>query len=152
MLDVGPDPSTSRIALLETDIQTGRYIALSYCWGNTGQQAVTTTANFQARKHGIDIGELPQTFQDAILLARELQVRYLWIDSLCIIQDDENDWETEAPMMSQVYANSISQLRLVVQRVRRKDAFLRYDYHHTFQLIAFQKESEQCEILQNLLE
>lgn len=106
ILDLGTDPSISRIALIESDAQYGRYIALSYCWGKAGEQLTTTTATLEDHKHGINIGELPQTFQDIVLLARKLEVRYIWIDSLCIIQDDENDWEAEAPKMSQVYSNS----------------------------------------------
>src|SRR5438034_1924444 len=46
---------------------------------------------------------LPKTFQDAVLLTRALGVRYLWIDSLCIIQDDEKDWKRENPKMGEVY-------------------------------------------------
>jgi hypothetical protein len=49
---------------------------------------------------------LPQTFQDAITVARHLSLEYLWIDALCIIQDSTSDWELEAPTMRYVYANS----------------------------------------------
>jgi len=50
--------------------------------------------------------DLPSTFQDAVRITKSLQVRYLWIDSLCIIQDDFSDWEREASLMGNVYANS----------------------------------------------
>jgi hypothetical protein len=43
--------------------------------------------------------ELPQTFRDAVSLVRQLRLRYLRIDALCIIQDDEEDWEKEASCM-----------------------------------------------------
>lgn len=49
---------------------------------------------------------MPQTFQDAIALTRSFGMRYLWIDSLCIIQDDQQDWEVEAQTMGDVYRNA----------------------------------------------
>jgi hypothetical protein len=50
------------------------------------------------------VADLPQTFQDAIIITRALSVQYLWIDSICIIQDDRNDWETESRLMEQLYS------------------------------------------------
>jgi hypothetical protein len=51
-------------------------------------------------------GQLPKSFQDAILLTRSLNIDYLWIDSLCIIQDNEDDWRFEAGKMADVYRNA----------------------------------------------
>ncbi|RSM18499.1 hypothetical protein CDV31_002635 [Fusarium ambrosium] len=70
---------------------------------------MTTRDNL--RRHlegGIDLGNLPKTFQDAIKIARELKVRYLWIDALCIIQneDDHEDWKRECGNMASIYRNS----------------------------------------------
>lgn len=50
--------------------------------------------------------ELPKTFQEAIALTRKLGVRYLWIDSLCIIQDDHHGWEVESAKMATIYSLS----------------------------------------------
>lgn len=50
--------------------------------------------------------EMPKTFQDAVVITRKLGIRYLWIDSLCIIQDSAQDWHHEASLMSSVYHNS----------------------------------------------
>lgn len=81
---------------------TGRYIALSHCWG--GYDILkTTSSNLNAMKKNIKWDALPRTFQDAISVARELQVRWVWIDSLCILQDDKADWETEAAQMGTYY-------------------------------------------------
>ncbi|EDU47621.1 tol protein [Pyrenophora tritici-repentis Pt-1C-BFP] len=55
---------------------------------------------------GIAISELSQTFQDAIFTTRSLDIGLLWIDSLCIFQDSELDWQQESALMSQVYSNS----------------------------------------------
>lgn len=83
------------------------YITLSHCWGPPEKRPVTTTlANRALRMEIIAFSDLPRTFQDAIILTRKLGQRYLWIDSLCIIQDDEEDWANEASMMSEVYKHS----------------------------------------------
>jgi hypothetical protein len=56
--------------------------------------------------YGMPWHDLPKTFQDAILLTRSLGIQYLWIDSLCIVQDDLNDWAEESSRMSQIYTNA----------------------------------------------
>ena len=58
-------------------------------------------------KHGIQTGTLPKTFQEAIAIARRLGQRFLWIDSLCIIQDSAQDWQIESAMMESVYGHSL---------------------------------------------
>jgi len=82
------------------------YIALSHCWG-PNQIITTTKATLQSRKAGIDLSMLSQVFRDAILVARRLHIRYLWIDSLCIIQDDEKDWQTESAKMASIYKDAL---------------------------------------------
>ena len=52
------------------------------------------------------MSSMPQNFQDAVLVTRLLGLRYLWIDSLCIIQDSKSDWEIEGSKMDQVYKNA----------------------------------------------
>lgn len=58
----------------------------------------------------ISFDHLPQTFQDAVSVTRKLDLRYLWIDSLCIIQNDEEDWAREAAAMAKVYGGSLCTL------------------------------------------
>uniref|UniRef100_A0A0D2Y6V8 Heterokaryon incompatibility domain-containing protein n=1 Tax=Fusarium oxysporum (strain Fo5176) TaxID=660025 RepID=A0A0D2Y6V8_FUSOF len=77
----------------------------SYCWGKE-PQFTTTKATLEERKRQITISDLSQTHQDVIKLARELGVRYLWIDSICICQGDYDDWERESAKMLSIYANS----------------------------------------------
>jgi cytochrome c553 len=84
-----------------------RYVALSHCWGQGGTPFTTTThETLHLRTGGIDIDDLPQTFRDSVTLTKELGLRYLWIDSLCIIQDDADDWAREAMQMAHVYRNA----------------------------------------------
>ncbi|CAN9464833.1 unnamed protein product [Alternaria alternata] len=90
----------------------GQYIALSYCWGKA-LPYTTTSANLEKHKEdrGIRYIQLPRTLRDAIFLTRYLGIRYLWVDCLCILQDDNADWEREAsrmadeePLLSRVWA------------------------------------------------
>ncbi|QGI71142.1 hypothetical protein CEK26_003479 [Fusarium fujikuroi] len=106
VVDVGDDINSPFARLRETDGQErGKYISLSYCWGKE-PQFTTTKATLEERKHKITISNLSQTHQDIIKLARELCVRYLWIDSLCICQGDYDEWERESAKMLSIYANS----------------------------------------------
>ncbi|KAF2645842.1 HET-domain-containing protein [Massarina eburnea CBS 473.64] len=84
----------------------GQYAALSYCWGKS--RAFTTTSNtLEDRKSGFEMSDLPKTCADAVMVARALGIKYIWIDSLCIIQDSQEDWSQESANMRHVYANSI---------------------------------------------
>lgn len=62
--------------------------------------------NIGQRKKGIAFLDLSKTFRDAVQVCMEFGIEYLWIDSLCIIQDDRLDWQTQAPTMGSIYANS----------------------------------------------
>lgn len=66
----------------------------------------TTQENIHALLNGFDTHLLPQTLLDAVHVTRQLGVQYLWIDSLCIIQDSADDWEREASNMAEIYANA----------------------------------------------
>ncbi|KAK3387355.1 HET domain protein [Podospora didyma] len=90
--------------------QQAEYACLSHCWGTQGLHEPpleTTRANIDAfMKEGIVWDKLPKTFQDSIICTRKLGIRYLWIDSLCIIQRDSEDWLHEAGRMASVYDNA----------------------------------------------
>jgi hypothetical protein len=82
------------------------YVTLSHCWG-TFETLKLTKSNVDTFRESIPIENLCKTFQDAILATRALGFKYLWIDSLCIIQDDDVDWRQESALMSEVYGNAI---------------------------------------------
>ncbi|KAK3392338.1 HET domain protein pin-c2 [Sordaria brevicollis] len=88
------------------------YLTLSHCWGPPSKRPPTTTtkSNLPQRLSRIPFSDLPQTFRDAIEVTRKLGYRYLWIDSLCIIQDDEQDWAYEAGLMASVYSHAVCTL------------------------------------------
>ncbi|KAI0334660.1 HET-domain-containing protein [Cubamyces sp. BRFM 1775] len=91
--------------LVETNSHSLRepYVALSYVWG-MAQPHRTTKDNLASYiNHGIDYAVLPQTIRDAIHVTRALGLRFLWIDSLCIIQDSQEDMLRELARMRDVY-------------------------------------------------
>lgn len=69
--------------------------------------AKTTMSNLPAQLERIDLESLPKTFLDAMEVVRRLGHRYLWIDSLCIIQDDRRDFEVECSRMHLVYSQAL---------------------------------------------
>ncbi|TVY82098.1 hypothetical protein LSUE1_G005835 [Lachnellula suecica] len=83
------------------------YLSLSHCWGKA---EFMTLKRDNIEKfldpNGMPSERLTKTFQEAIYTTRKLGYRYIWIDSLCIIQDDLPDWKRESAMMGDVYANS----------------------------------------------
>jgi hypothetical protein len=82
-----------------------KYCCLSHCWGGVTDIPLLKTDTLQSFVSEIDINTLPRTFQDAILITRQLHIRYLWIDSLCIIQNSADDWTKEAAVMGKIYEN-----------------------------------------------
>jgi hypothetical protein len=85
--------------------EVGYYACLSHCWA-LSEPLELTRGNQNERIQGISWEELPLTFQDAVLIAQWLRLRYLWIDSLCILQDDRDDWELNSMQMGQIYESS----------------------------------------------
>ncbi|KAI4641687.1 hypothetical protein J4E93_007785 [Alternaria ventricosa] len=98
--------SQTECKLVETTAgQKGKYATLSYCWGN-GLPFTTTTETLSMRKSSIDFQDLPKTLQDAAMVVRSLDLRYVWIDCLAIVQDDTADWEKESAVMADIYSRS----------------------------------------------
>jgi hypothetical protein len=93
------------VKLVESHKLYAPYAALSHCWGNE-QTCITTLATLGKHKKGIPWGSIPKTFQDAIKFALKLDIKYLWVDSLCIIQDDISDWDIQSSEMADIYQNS----------------------------------------------
>ncbi|KAH8728472.1 heterokaryon incompatibility protein-domain-containing protein, partial [Phaeosphaeriaceae sp. PMI808] len=90
--------------LLETAGKTGHYVALSHCWGSPAHQPLMTTeASLTDHLVGISWSTLPILYQDAIIATQRLGFEYIWIDSLCIIQDSLSDWLSESQRMGNVY-------------------------------------------------
>ncbi|KAK6087655.1 heterokaryon incompatibility protein [Seiridium cupressi] len=82
------------------------YATLSYCWG-TERPLETTQDNINSHQEGILILCLPKTISDAVLVAVQLNIAYIWVDALCIIQDSHEDWTAECSRMANYYSNSL---------------------------------------------
>ena len=82
------------------------YVCLSHCWG-IKQPLKTVKSNLDRHFRGIPWSDLPRTFADACEYTLRLGYKYIWIDSLCIIQDDEADWQHEAARMASVYSGAV---------------------------------------------
>ncbi|KAH8162059.1 hypothetical protein CIB48_g6167 [Xylaria polymorpha] len=96
------------VKLLESHGLKGRYCALSHCWGSPDNQPLRTVKeNFDVHLAGIPFSKLPKTFQEASIITRRVGSDYLWIDSLCIVQDDPDDWFREAQVMGSIYEKAI---------------------------------------------
>jgi len=100
---ISTDPSAIR--LIETQGLVGQYATLSHCWGNA-QPLMTTMKTLPDMLTAIPEDRLPILFIEAIRLARELDIPYIWIDSLCIVQDSPDDWELESAKMCEYYSNT----------------------------------------------
>lgn len=109
IIDVRPE--VARLTLREDHIQSHRastlkYAALSYCWGSGENQATTTVATLSGRQAGITETELPLAIRDAIKVTRSLSIPFLWVDALCILQDDPSDWERHCTEMHNIYGSA----------------------------------------------
>jgi hypothetical protein len=97
-----------KLVMLNDKGKKMNYLALSHCWGPPSKRPLVTTSSTLAhRSKRIPFYDLSLTFKDAVKLTRDLGQRYLWIDSLCIVQDDPADWVREASQMAAVYGNAL---------------------------------------------
>lgn len=109
LLDIGTSSSDiPRLILSSEDLITAetKYAALSYCWGDKEDaqtQLKTETASLEQRLKGIPCEKMTPAIKDAVELTRAIGLQYIWIDALCIIQDDTVDWSYESGQMNSVY-------------------------------------------------
>lgn len=96
----GSDPESGRLRLVETKDWTDQatlrpYLTLSHCWGEL-KMFCTYPSNEKRYLAAIDMNELPKTFRHVMRLAWRLRISYVWIDSICVIQGEKGDFESEA--------------------------------------------------------
>lgn len=122
LLSIATDP----IQLVVTTEWTDRplYATLSHCWGSSTFETLNST-NVEELKQRVPSRFLVKTFADAIQIARNLGLNYLWIDSLCIIQDNSQDWEVEASIMASVYGGSSLNIAASFARDGTEGCFLK---------------------------
>ncbi|KAF5020854.1 hypothetical protein F66182_7109 [Fusarium sp. NRRL 66182] len=105
---VGSDTDPRMRLVHASNRATDKYMALSHCWGvlSAQEKFCLYANNKKDLEQDIPFEALPKTFRDAVTVTRELGISYIWIDSLCIIQDDDQDWEAEAARMGTVFSSA----------------------------------------------
>jgi len=91
------------------------WATLSHRWGGSSP-LTTTTHTLNEHYRAIPLTSMPKTFRDAVIITRQLQIRRLWIDSLCIIQDSKEDWERESARMAEVYRHGLINIAATTSR------------------------------------
>jgi hypothetical protein len=103
------DVRDNKVRLYESKAvdKPGRYACLSHRWGDPPESMFRTTEkNFAEHKDNIPWKSLPRTFRDTVSITRRLGLEFLWIDSLCIIQENRYDFEQQSANMATVYQNA----------------------------------------------
>ncbi|KAJ4857823.1 heterokaryon incompatibility protein (HET) domain-containing protein [Trichoderma breve] len=114
VLDIAAEDTASGVKLIQTNGKKARYACLSHRWGKETSQA--TKQNVESLYNEVPWDYLSPTYQDSITFLRKFskwhqdqygeEIRYIWIDSLCIIQDSKSDWKKHSLKMSDIYSNS----------------------------------------------
>jgi len=126
------------LRLIETSERpaNGHYVTLSHCWGGANILRLTKQ-NLDDLKNEIPLDDLstPKTFKDAFNFVRRLssQIRYIWVDSLCIIQNDSGDWAREAVQMYQIYRNSYCNISATASSDSHGGLYYGRDPHHLWE-------------------
>lgn len=113
VIDLGGDEYSDSVRLVRPDGKVERYVALSHRWSTHGNFC-TYRCNVDGRQRGINVNSLPRKFKDAITVTRQLGIRFLWVDSVCIIQRHEgcgecgeySDWGVERDKMEQYFGSA----------------------------------------------
>ena len=105
LLEVGDPDRKGDIKLRCMKQESVKYLALSYCWGGS-KPPQTTLENKSDHERGIAWSALPKSYADTILLARSLSIPYVWIDAYCIVQDDQEERDTEIGRMGEIFQNA----------------------------------------------
>ncbi|KAF1950765.1 HET-domain-containing protein, partial [Byssothecium circinans] len=109
LLKIDDDPygGSVRLEMYEEGPHFPEYVTLSHCWGTQAHPIRMTSDNIDRFRQSVLTSELPATFRDAAAVVRSIGLHHLWIDSLCIVQNDLLDWQTESAKMGSIYENSV---------------------------------------------
>ncbi|KAK0745512.1 heterokaryon incompatibility protein-domain-containing protein, partial [Schizothecium vesticola] len=125
VIGISADEPTPCCLYQSQDGERAEYATLSYCWGTGAQQLTTTSSNLTDHLTALPSG-LGRTILDAIHVCRKIGMRFLWVDALCIIQDDDDDKIDQIARMGSIY--KCSTLTIVAACAEKvTDGFLRSD-------------------------
>ncbi|KAF2670427.1 HET-domain-containing protein, partial [Microthyrium microscopicum] len=117
------DVNERRLILTNRSMFPEAYATLSYCWGPNPNFYTLTAANIDSVCSALPTWALPQAFLDAMEVTRALDIRYLWIDALCIVQNSNTDWQEQSSVMGKIYANCVVNISLSVPTTPEQSAF-----------------------------
>lgn len=138
------DPNIHRLIEVDSRKKDYQYVALSYCWGPK-ENFKTTPRNLNEMEREIPHDRLPQTLKDVFALIRQLGYHYLWIDALCIIQDDHGmEWQSEAAKMGDVYANAVLVITALASASVHDGMFVRIEDFSEEEKLEFHKIMRTC--------
>jgi serine/threonine protein kinase len=121
LVDIRPDnvaDGSVRIvdsAQLDSECGSIDYVSLGYSWGQ--EEPVLATNRLKAMQSELSRDLLPRALNEAISAAERMGYRYIWVDSLCVLQDSEEDKERECLATADVYRNSA--LTIVLDQLQR---------------------------------
>jgi hypothetical protein len=126
LVKLSPLEESESARLYEIGNNQIEYVALSYCWDGS-QKYTTSRETFNEYTEQLPYEQLPQTILDAFTVTRNLGLEYIWIDALCIIQDDVEDVTREISKMRHVYENSQVTIS-AASAATVQDGFLRQEF------------------------
>jgi hypothetical protein len=103
IIDVQVDPPV----LIDSVERAFDYITLSYCSKIDFQKCSLTSASLETLKKGINLKNMPEFFRDTVVICRNLQIRYLWVFDLCILQDEPADWAHQVSQLRIIFGNAL---------------------------------------------
>lgn len=121
------DSGRARVIETSETMPNGTYTTLSHCWGES-RMFTATINNIESLKRQIPLLDLPQTFRDALQFSNSIGISYIWIDSICIIQDSMKDWEFESRTMLRVYQHAECNLAAAVSEDSHGGLFSQRDH------------------------
>ena len=101
------------------DLET-EYVTMSHRWDSSTKATETTRTNILGAYRNISLDAYPKHFKEAMSLTKRLGFKYIWIDSLCIIQDCQEDWSKQATLMHQIYSNGALNLALLQRSIHQE--------------------------------
>ncbi|KIJ63949.1 hypothetical protein HYDPIDRAFT_175721 [Hydnomerulius pinastri MD-312] len=123
LIDVGSDGADPKVVIRQELNDTEPvYLTLSHCWGGADILRLLVE-NIDSLTVRIPMSALPKTFQDVVRITRRLRYQYIWIDSLCILQNSISDWRSCSAIMGEIYSNSVCTIAALTARNSNEGCF-----------------------------
>ncbi|KAH7145455.1 heterokaryon incompatibility protein-domain-containing protein [Dactylonectria estremocensis] len=126
LIEISTTIDKARLISVSSLGQVPEFVALSYCWGLTGNLQ-TLSSTLAQMEECIPDNALPLTVKQAFEMVKALGFRYLWVDALCIVQDDKADWQREARKMGAVYSNATLVIAAMASRATQDGLYSKLD-------------------------